>query len=123
MVYKFIEGYRLGDWTIYCMTCGSKTWASDSQVLSNETGRGGLRVCPDCVDVIDYGIVPYKIPAEQPIPYASYLLPTPIDPFPSFPYETFNPLSTTPQQLLTPSTGLTTWDVTTTNWDNESNSW
>lgn len=100
MSYNFIDGKRIGDWVVYCHICGCKAWASDTQKLSNETGRGGLRVCPDCVDVIDYGIVPYKIPAEKSVPFVSYLLPTPTDPFPSFDYQAFDPLTTTPQELV-----------------------
>lgn len=75
MVYKFIEGYRREDWVVFCAICGSKTWASDTTKLAPETGRGGLIVCPDCVDPIDYGLVPYRIPAEAPVPFAQNLLP------------------------------------------------
>ena len=35
--------------------------------LTTYTGKGGLLVCQDDADVIDYGLVPYKVPAETPI--------------------------------------------------------
>lgn len=78
-MYKFIEGYRRTDWTCNCAICGNKTWASDTQLLGEYTGRQGLRVCPDCVDPVDYGLVPYKIPAERSVPFVNYLIPTPDD--------------------------------------------
>lgn len=59
---------RVGDYQIFCDQCGMCCWASDSQELSKETGKGGLRVCPNCVDAVDYGLIPYKIGAEKPIP-------------------------------------------------------
>lgn len=61
---------RLGDWVFNCQICGMKCWASESFVLDTYTGRGGLRVCPECNDPIDYGLVPYTIPAEIPVPFA-----------------------------------------------------
>ena len=98
MPYKFVEGYRREDWVVYCAICGSKTWASDSQVLAPETGRGGLRVCPDDVDAIDYGLVPYRIPAEQSVPFTNYLIPPATQTTYPFDYENGNPLDTTPAQ-------------------------
>lgn len=103
MAYRFVEGKRIHDWVCYCAICGSKTWATDTQVLGIYTGRGGLRVCPDCVDVTDYGLVPYKIPAEKPVPYSNYLLPAGIGPqvYPPFDYTNYNPVNTNPNELLT----------------------
>lgn len=113
MAYKFIEGFRLTDWVIYCAICGSKTWASDSFILDNYTGRGGLRVCPDCNDPIDYGLVPYKIPAEQPVPYVNYLLPTPpVDNAISVETDGFDPLN---------SSG--TWSTIAQVWSLKSSLW
>jgi hypothetical protein len=66
---KFTPG-RLGDFVYFCQQCGTKCWASETVKLGTYTGHGGLRVCSECVDVIDYGIVPYKIPAEKPVPFA-----------------------------------------------------
>ncbi len=59
---------RVGDYQIYCDQCGMCCWASASRILSKDTGKGGLRVCPNCVDAVDYGLIPYKIRAEAPIP-------------------------------------------------------
>ena len=59
---------RVGDYIIFCDICGAKCYASEATTLSTYTGHGGLLVCPLDVDPIDYGIVPYKIPAEQPVP-------------------------------------------------------
>ncbi len=56
---------RKWDFTFNCMICGNKCFASESHLLDTYTGRGGLRVCSECNDPIDYGIVPYKIPAEK----------------------------------------------------------
>ena len=59
---------RVGDYQIYCDQCGMCCWATASTNLSKETGKGGLRVCPNCVDSVDYGLIPYKVKAEAPIP-------------------------------------------------------
>lgn len=68
MVDRFSPG-RLGDWVIFCDICGQKCYASEATKLTTYTGRGGLIVCPHDVDVIDYGIVPYKTPTERNIPW------------------------------------------------------
>ena len=59
---------NVGDYQIYCDQCGQVCWASRSRILAVETGKGGLRVCPNCNDKIDYGLVPYVIRPEAPIP-------------------------------------------------------
>ena len=59
-----------GDYYFSCMICGDRCWASTARKLSTYTGRGGLIVCPECDDPIDYGLVPYTIPAEKPVPFA-----------------------------------------------------
>lgn len=61
---------HLGDWVVYCDICGQKCYASETSRLSTYTGRGGLIVCKNDVDKIDYGLVPYKIPTEQNIPWS-----------------------------------------------------
>ena len=99
MSYKFVEGYRPNDWTCYCAICGSKTWASDIQTMGEYTGREGLKCCPDCIDPIDYGLVPYRIPVEQSVPFVNYLLPTPVDNSFDMIYETMDPMNIGSQNL------------------------
>lgn len=60
---------RLGDWIVFCDICGNKCYASETTKLSTETGRGGLIVCKTDVDKIDYGLVPYQVQAEKPVPF------------------------------------------------------
>ena len=61
--------HKRGDWYVYCDICGRRYLASETTKLSNYTGRGGLVVCQDDADQIDYGLVPYTIRAERPIPW------------------------------------------------------
>lgn len=60
---------KLGDWVVFCDICGQKCYASEASKLSTYTGRGGLIVCPNDVDKIDYGLVPYRISPEKNIPW------------------------------------------------------
>lgn len=60
---------RLGDWVVFCDICGQKCYASETTKLEMYTGRGGLIVCAKDADKIDYGLVPYKVPVERPIPW------------------------------------------------------
>lgn len=62
--------WRPGDWCVFCDICGQKCFASETTKLATNTGRGGLIVCKNDVDTIDYGIVPYTIQIEKPIPWA-----------------------------------------------------
>jgi hypothetical protein len=55
---------KVGDYIVYCQRCGNPCWASEATVLGKYTGAEGLIVCPDDVDKIDYGLVPYKIRPE-----------------------------------------------------------
>ena len=118
---------RLGDYLFSCAICKCPTWASERVVLDKYTGRGGLWVCPDDADVIDYGLVPYKIPAERPV-YRSQDLINSNNPevipetYPPFDYVDFNPLSTTPQQNAMSATSwdkqnLFTWDTWSYVWN------
>lgn len=99
MGYNFKNRRKPGDWPYDCNICGFTAWASDTTVLAPETGRGGYRVCPECVDSIDYGIIPYTIRAEQALPFAQSLLPPatfpvpPIDPPDGLTYEEWDPAS------------------------------
>lgn len=124
---------RLGDWLVGCMMCGNRCWASESKVLSTYTGRGGLRVCPECLDPVDYGLVPYKIRAERSVPFSSDTTNT-ADPssitttYPvGFESSGLDPMSTTPQQwlvysdaVITPPVFVTWSEMSTTTWGNSS---
>ena len=57
------------DWYIYCDICGQRWLASETTELTLYTGRGGLIVCPNDVDKIDYGLVPYKPRTEENVPW------------------------------------------------------
>jgi hypothetical protein len=112
---KYHSG-RLDDYIIFCDQCGAPCWRSEATLLKTETGSGGLLVCPRDVDPIDYGLVPYKIRPEKPVPV------TRINAFndnsnitntyyPSTDYESFDPLS---------GYLITTWEninITFDNWD------
>lgn len=52
---------------IYCDLCGQACYVHQIVKLSPETGRGGLLVCQNDADNIDFGLVPFVIPNEQPI--------------------------------------------------------
>lgn len=54
-----------GDNMVTCDICGFPYRSSQMSELSVETGRGGLIVCPNDKDKIDYGLVPYVIPTER----------------------------------------------------------
>lgn len=70
MADRFNDGRsHLGDWVVFCDICGQKCYASEASKLAAYTGRGGLIVCPNDVDKIDYGLVPYKTPPERSIPW------------------------------------------------------
>ncbi len=123
---KYTAG-RLNDFIIFCDICAQPCWYSESIKLGVYTGRGGARVCRKDADAIDYGLVPYKIPAEKPIPEArvnnfnnSTNITETYSPIQD--YEIQNPLSYIP----TPSTSgsilvweninYVTWDAWTTPW-------
>lgn len=56
---------RINDHTINCDICGTVCWYSETRTLEEDTGQGGAIVCKRHRDPVDYGLVPYKIPAEQ----------------------------------------------------------
>lgn len=62
---KYFSGRR--ERYIYCDICGQPCYISDVKKLSPETGRGGLMVCPDDADKIDFGLIPYEIKSENPV--------------------------------------------------------
>lgn len=61
--------WKPGDWVVFCDICGQKCYASETTKLANYTGRGGLIVCKNDVDLVDYGLIPYRIPVEKNIPW------------------------------------------------------
>lgn len=65
---RFSPG-RVGDWVLFCDICGQKCYASESSKLSTYTGRGGLIVCKNDVDKVDYGLVPYNTSPEKNVPW------------------------------------------------------
>lgn len=111
---------HLNDWIIYCDICGKPTWYSQSVLLKAETGRGGLLVCMQDADPIDYGLVPYNIPAESmptttrinSIAYTS----TPDTLYDAFDYSALDPMSYNPSELLQVHR---TWDhLSEVTWEN-----
>lgn len=62
---------RQGDYTSFCQICGQKCWSSEIRKQDTYTGRGGTLACKECQDPIDYGLVPYKVPAERPVPFTT----------------------------------------------------
>jgi hypothetical protein len=47
--------------------CGQACYVWEATKLSPDTGRGGLIVCANDADKIDFGLVPYAIPPERPV--------------------------------------------------------
>lgn len=60
---------HVGDRYVFCMICGQRCLASEATRLSADTGRGGLIVCPNDVDSIDYSVRSYHIPVEKAVPF------------------------------------------------------
>lgn len=82
-------------------------WASEATILPEYTANDNKWVCPNCVDIVDYGLIPYTIPPETPIPRASsdqVVLTTLVPPL-DFRY--FDPLSGSPQEA---QARYYTWD-------------
>jgi len=50
---------------IYCDICGQCCYAFEATRLGFATGRGGLIVCPNDVDNIDYSTMPIELPTEK----------------------------------------------------------
>lgn len=114
---------RQGDYYQFCDICGAQYWHSQMVQQDVYTGRGGTWACPNCADPIDYGLVPYKVPSERPIPISrdtiysgnqtavnnqTFYLP--------FDYEEFDPMSTSPAEA---SQGSSFWNnLKFQTWDN-----
>jgi len=54
----------------YCDICGQAFYEHEGTKLEKETGRGGLIVCPNDRDAIDYGLIPYKVSIERSVSWA-----------------------------------------------------
>lgn len=71
---------RLFDYMIYDQITGYKIWRSEAVKLDTYTGKGGLlthkNVAEKALNIV-YGLVPYKIPAERPIPETTSNHPAP----------------------------------------------
>lgn len=88
---NYTNKVKVDDYVFNCHQCGMPCWYSKTTKLSKETGKGGLRVCPVCVDAIDYSLIPYKLPVEKAVPNAN---PNPATPaVTGVNYSTFDPLS------------------------------
>lgn len=118
---NFKNRLKIDDHPIDCDICGMPCWASEAIILEKETGRGGMVVCPVDRDVIDYGIVPYKILPEEPIqlvrtanyqnnPSAVPTMYTGID------FSIDDPMNTSPSQLTGWENQLEEWDEWDTPW-------
>lgn len=68
MTNKYFAGNE-GQW-IYCDICGQPCYVWQATKLSDKTGRGGLIVCPEDVDSIDYSLIPYTLPHEKGVKWA-----------------------------------------------------
>lgn len=71
---KHFPDSRLYDWMVYDQITGFKVWHSEVVKLDKYTGKGGLLTHYSVANKalnIDYGLVPYKIPAELPIKEAT----------------------------------------------------
>jgi hypothetical protein len=55
---------------IYCDMCGQACYIWEVTKLSADTGRGGLLVCKNDADKLDFGLVPYIVSSESKVPYA-----------------------------------------------------
>lgn len=65
---KYYFSGRLGRY-IYCDICGQPCYANEAVRLKQETGRGGLIVCPKDADHTDPGLIPYTVTTEKPVPW------------------------------------------------------
>lgn len=121
---KFTTG-RLSDYLIDCDICGAPCWHSESFKLDTYTGRGGCIVCHRCNDDIDYGLVPFVVPPERPVPVTrsnnfndNVNIPTLYGPVTD--YQAQDPLIITPQNPISIDR---TWDGTPFTWDSYPYRW
>lgn len=65
---KYFSG-RKGPY-VYCEICGQATYLWEATKLSAETGRGGLVVCRNDADKLDFGLMPYVASTESKVPFS-----------------------------------------------------
>ena len=65
---KYFSG-RKGRY-IFCDICGQPCYVWQATKLKAETGRGGLIVCPNDIDAIDHGLIPYVATTEKPVEWS-----------------------------------------------------
>lgn len=63
MTNKYFSG-RKGHY-IFCDICGQACYGFEAVRLDEHTGRGGCIVCPADNDKIDFGLIPFSLPAEK----------------------------------------------------------
>ncbi len=122
---------RHGDYVIFCDICGQKCWTSESKIQNVYTGRGGTLACPECQDPIDYGLVPYTIRAEKPVPISRDTMQIANlaginQTYPTYDPAYLDPMSCTPDSWKTFADGFTTsldWSAITTDWSNILTDW
>lgn len=90
---NYTDRKKLGDYPYCCQICSAKAWYSETTKLAPDTGKGGLRVCPDCVSITDYGIVPYTIRPEKSVTDVNNPLTSTYNARPPIDTNTFDPLS------------------------------
>lgn len=64
---KYFSG-RQGRY-IFCDICAQPCYAFEAVKLSDKTGRGGLIVCPQDADKIDFGLIPFTPTTEKAVPW------------------------------------------------------
>lgn len=70
---NFKQRKNVGDYVGTCDTCKQYFWASKGTVMGKYTSKEGAWVCPNCVDKIDYGLVPYQVLPEDSVNLARSL--------------------------------------------------
>ncbi len=90
---RYRDQVRIGDYQVYCTVCGAVCWYSESFILGPYTGHEGQLVCPDHNYQPQYGLQPYVIEPEEPVPFAqpNQIVYTQNSVIPNF--ITFDPLS------------------------------
>jgi hypothetical protein len=108
---------KLDDYIIYCQICARPCKYSEATILDLYTGHGKLLVCPDDVDKIDYGTVPYAVQEKEIVNQTriNHYVTTPNDvPTVILPFniEVFDPMNYNPT-----SNGTTLWQNIASLWN------
>jgi len=80
---------------VFCDICGQACYAAEATELKKYTGRGGLIVCPNDIDSVDFGLIPYTIGPEKKVEWTRVIniLDVP-DSTPPLDYDNTNELGT-----------------------------